>query len=232
MSRPSLDPQFDAFAAEYDSALQRGLAISGEDRTYFARGRIRHTAGRLSALGIEVKRVMDFGGGTGLAVPILRECFPRLEHLLGVDVSARSLEVARRMHGGLAGFALMDDYRPDESFDLVYCNGVFHHIPPEQRLACLAYVRQSLRPGGIFALWENNPWNPGTRLVMRRIPFDRDALPLSPRQARKLVREAGFKLLRTDFLFLFPRMLRWLRPIEQLVVRLPAGAQYGVMAAR
>ena len=45
------------------------------------------------------------------------------------------------------------------------------------------FVRQGLRPGGVFALWENNPWNPGTRLVMRRIPFDRNAVLLSARAA-------------------------------------------------
>jgi hypothetical protein len=26
-----------------------------------------------------------------------------------------------------------------------------------------------MRPGGVVALWENNPWNPATRYVMGRI---------------------------------------------------------------
>ena len=47
----------------------------------------------------------------------------------------------------------------------------------------LRCIRRLLRPNGIFALWENNPWNPGTRLVMRRIPFDRDASLLTPASA-------------------------------------------------
>ena len=31
---------FDAYAAEYDVALARGISVSGEDKSYFARGRI------------------------------------------------------------------------------------------------------------------------------------------------------------------------------------------------
>lgn len=87
----------------------------------------------------------------------------------------------------------------------------------------------SLRPDGLLAFCENNPWNPGARMVMRRCPFDRDALPISPRLARRLLRDAGFSLLRTDFLFVFPRRLRCLRFIEPAVASLPLGAQYLVL---
>jgi hypothetical protein len=31
---------------------------------------------------------------------------------------------------------------------------------------------------------------------------------------------------RTDHLFFFPRMLRWLRPLEPMLVIIPVGAQY------
>jgi hypothetical protein len=81
----------------------------------------------------------------------------------------------------------------------------------------------------LFALWENNPWNPGTRFAMRRISFDKDAVTLSPPQARRLVQTAEFQILRTDFLFIFPRLLRWLRPLESLLSRLPFGGQYEIL---
>jgi hypothetical protein len=53
---------------------------------------------------------------------------------------------------------------------------------------------RSLRPGGLFAPWENNPWNPNTRYVMSRIPFDRDATTLSPPKAVGLLRQNGFQV--------------------------------------
>ena len=39
---------------------------------------------------------------------------------------------------------------------------------------------------------------------MHRIPFDRDAKPISAPHARRMLGAAGFDVIRTDFLFLFP----------------------------
>jgi len=67
---------------------------------------------------------------------------------------------------------------------------------------------------------------------MRRIPFDRDAKLLSPPAARRLLRGTGFEVVSTDFLFLFPRLLAALRPLEARLARIPAGAQYLVLCRR
>jgi SAM-dependent methyltransferase len=127
---------------------------------------------------------------------------------------------------------LLSQYQPSEQIDLAFCNGVFHHIPLNERPAAVNFVHRSMRPGGLFALWENNPWNPGTRYVMSRVPFDRDAITLTPPEARRLVQAGGFEILRTDFLFIFPRVLRWFRGLESLVSRLPLGAQYQVLCRK
>jgi SAM-dependent methyltransferase len=115
---------------------------------------------------------------------------------------------------------------------LAYCNGVFHHIPPAGRDAAARDVFRWLRPGGAFALWENNPWNPGTRLVMSRIPFDRDAITLSYLEAQALLRRAGFRAVATSFHFFFPSALRALRRAEPWLERVPFGAQYCVLARK
>ena len=61
-------------------------------------------------------------------------------------------------------------------------------------LAALPFVGLfALLTGGVLALFENNPWNPGTRLVMKRIPFDRNAQTISPRAGR-----AGRPAIRTS----------------------------------
>jgi hypothetical protein len=74
--------------------------------------------------------------------------------------------------------------------------------------------------------------NPGTRYVMSRCVFDKDAITLTPRQSRQLLKSAGFEILRTDFAFIFPRLLKFLRPLEKLLVKLPLGAQYQVLAQK
>ena len=50
--------------------------------------------------------------------------------------------------------------------------------------------------------------------------------------ARELLTRAGFDVLRTDFLFLFPRVLSALRPLEGSLARFPAGAQYMVLCRK
>jgi hypothetical protein len=67
---------------------------------------------------------------------------------------------------------------------------------------------------------------------MRAIPFDRDAVPLGASTARRLLRRGGFHVLTTDYLFVFPRALRALRWIERSLKRVPAGAQYMVLARK
>jgi SAM-dependent methyltransferase len=230
---PSAPQAFDAYAADYDAALNQGLALSGEGKDFFARGRIQWLARCLDRAGISPRTVLDFGCGTGSATPFFLEVWPALQRIVGLDVSAASLEVARREHGGQrVEFAAIQEYGPDASMDLVFCNGVFHHVPPEQRPAAVRFIRDCLRPAGLLALWENNPWNPGTRLVMSRIPFDRDAILLWPRSARRMLREGGFQVLRTDFRFIFPRALKWLRPLETPLARVPLGAQYQVLGRK
>ena len=223
---------FDAYAEEYDAALQRGLAVSGEDKTYFAIRRVEWLAQILRALGVEPGSIMDFGCGTGTAIPLLLD-LPGCRQVIGIDQSAQSLRVARQQQPSpRASFYAPAEYAPAGAVDLAYCNGVIHHIPPGERGAALRYVHQSLKPGGLFAVWENNPWNPGTRYVMSRIPFDRDAVPIAaPALARLLVAE-GFAVLRRDYLFIFPGWLRWFRSLEPRFAGWPLGAQYLVLGRK
>jgi SAM-dependent methyltransferase len=232
MNPPPGKSEFDQFAADYDGALAQGISVSGEDKKFFARGRIMRLEQILRQKNLVLKSALDFGCGTGQAAPLLKEIVS-LEKILGVDVSEGLLGVAQREHGG-AGieFRALKNHQPAADFDLAFCNGVFHHIPPAERCAAVNHVFRTLKPGGFFALWENNPWNPGTCYVMSRIPFDRDAITLSPPTARQLLRAGGFEILRTDFQFFFPRCLKWLRGLEPLLAKIPLGAQYQVLARK
>ncbi|HEX8144160.1 MAG TPA: methyltransferase [Pyrinomonadaceae bacterium] len=228
----AVEASFDQYATVYDAALAEGISVSGESKDFFALGRVRWLQGQLSALGLRAETVLDFGCGIGTASPhILSILEP--ESLVGVDVSADSIKRAGAEHADeRVRFFHTEDYIPNAQVGLAYCNGVFHHIPPGERAAALDYVYRCLRPGGLFAFWENNSWNPATRYVMSRCPFDQDAIPVAPTEARRLLRASGFELLRTDFMFIFPRCLRWFRGIEPLVSSLPLGTQYQVLCRK
>jgi len=221
---------FDRYAATYDATLSDALAVSGESKEYFARGRITYLKECLDRLSRSVTSVLDFGCGIGSGTRLLAEILNTV-NVLGLDVSARSIEQARQANPDLR-FVTLAEYVPASEFDLAFCNGVFHHIPPTERLSAVAVVLRSLRPGGRFAFWENNPWNPGTRYVMARLEFDRDAITLTARQACRLLRDGRFNIVQTDFLFVFPRLLRFLRRYEPRLSRWPLGAQYQVLCEK
>lgn len=224
--------RFDSYAEGYDSALNRALAASGEEKDFYARGRVQFLAESLERVGERPGRMMDYACGIGSTTPLFLGLLG-VSHVIGLDVSSRALEVATRTYGSTrATFLRPDEYRPAGDLDLVYCNGAFHHIPVMERGAVVAYMARVLRPGGVLALWENNPFNPGTRFIMSRCEFDADAVLASPAGLRRLLVKSGFRIERTDFLFVFPRLLGWLRPLEKALSRLPFGGQYQVLARR
>ena len=225
-------PGFDAYASEYDAALAEGLSVSGESKKFFAQARVNHLAGCLKELQFRPASILDFGCGTGTNTPFLLK-LDGVASLIGVDISESSLNIARRgIPDQRAAFSVLDQYRPDSRFDLVFTNGVFHHIPPAERDGAMDYIFRALRPGGLLAFWENNPWNPGTRYVMSRIPFDRDAITISAGEAQRMFRSGGLDVLRTDFLFIFPKLLGFLRNLEPLLSVFPFGAQYQLLCRK
>jgi SAM-dependent methyltransferase len=223
---------FDSYARNYDEALNQGLAVSGENKEYYARGRVQWLMRCLTPLGMRPREVLDFGCGIGSGVPFLLELNPEC-HVTGIDISAGSLAVARRANDpARSHFVEVKDHRPAGQIDLAFCNGVFHHIPPSQRAAAVDHVFRSLRTGGLFAFWENNPWNPGTRYIMSRVEFDRDAITLSCLESKRLLRAGGFEVLRYDSRFYFPRSLSFLRWLETPLAKLPLGGQYQVLCRK
>jgi SAM-dependent methyltransferase len=225
--------EFDHLADNYKENISPWVRITGENIEFYAQSRIKWVAKQLKEKGIHLHKIMDFGCGVGLAVPFLLEEFGSDTQIIGVDVSPDSLEVARSKYSSPnISFQTLEHYTPDQSLDLVYCNGVFHHIPLNEREDAVHYVCNSLRTGGFFALWENNPWNPLTKYNMTHAEIDRNAIPIKPPDGRKLVATDGLQLLQLRYYFIFPAFLKFLRPLEPVVSHIPLGAQYVVFSRK
>src|SRR5262245_38990906 len=115
---------FDEYAADYDSALEKGISVSGENKEYFSTARIAWLSGCLKESGDRPTRIMDFGCGTGSAAQGLLEFVPH-GFVVGVDVSDKSLSVARSSADPeRTNFVLRDEYVPNRDIDLAFCSGV------------------------------------------------------------------------------------------------------------
>jgi SAM-dependent methyltransferase len=217
---------------QYDEMLNRGIRLSGEDKRFFIAGRIQVLKRQLPP-SFSPRCILDFGCGIGDTTRFLAGAFPGAE-VVGVDISERALAYAEETCGSPGiSFCPVQAFSATDAFDLCHVNGVFHHIQPQERRGVVEMIRKALVPSGLFALFENNPWNLGTRLVMSRIPFDRDARPLNHLETRHLLREGGFAYCApTRFLFYFPRPLAFLRFTESWLARLPLGAQYYILAVK
>lgn len=214
-------------SAEYDEMLNRGISLSGEDKYFFIHGRFRDLVKNIPGKR-SIKTLLDFGCGMGDATVLLKQYFPGAD-ITGSDTASEALKYARQKNSdeGTIQYVEIKDFQFKDKFDLCFVNGVFHHIPLEQRAGALKMIYDALKPGGLLVLFENNPLNPGTKMVMNRIPFDRDATTLTPSETRRILMQAGFRIKGNPrFLFYFPKSFRFLRPLEKFFVNIPLGAQY------
>ncbi|BAI97792.1 SAM-dependent methyltransferase [Sphingobium sp. TA15] len=227
------EAEFDIVASDYAAQHARSIRFSGEDVGYFAEYKVADARRMAEREGLTVNRVLDFGAGVGNSLKPLRQAFPDA-HISCLDVSERSLDLCREQLSDRISFHAYDGLHMPAamgSFDFVFTACVFHHIPEELHVALLEQIRRHLSPGGVFMLFEHNPWNPLTRYAVANCPFDENAVLISaPEMRRRLVR-AGFNHVNTNYRIFFPGPLAALRPLERSLAWLPIGAQYSLTAS-
>lgn len=226
------EAEFDKAASDYTTQHAASIRASGETPDFFARYKAVDTRRIADAAGLKPRTILDFGSGIGSSVaPLLHE-FPGVR-LTCLDVSEKSLDVARRKNGDTAVFRVYDGARipPDVSgFDIVFTACVFHHISKDQGIALLAQIRRVLNPGGRFILFEHNPWNPLTRHAVNICPFDANAVLISAPEMKRRLKAVGFTRCELRYRIFFPGALALLRPLERYLGWLPLGAQYYLSA--
>jgi SAM-dependent methyltransferase len=93
------------------------------------------------------QRVLDIGCGPGTSLDYL----PGVEYL-GIDPSQRYIAAARRWHGERGRFICQRvgnvDVEELGSFDLVFAQGVVHHLDNQEAQHLYQLARQTLNPNG------------------------------------------------------------------------------------
>jgi len=176
-------------------------------------------------------RVLDVGCGTGLMESFLNNKF---KSLVGVDIAFDAIQKAKQS-GLNTQFIHYDGKKlpfSNNEFDVVFACCVFHHIPPMQRFDTVKDMYRVVAPGGLVVIFEHNPWNPLTRLVVSRCEFDRDAILLRNRESTNLLKAGGFDKILSRQMFYFPWRSKFWKQLERLISWLPLGAQYFVAGCK
>lgn len=108
----------------------------------------------------EDQRVLDVGCGTGSHLIETAMQFGSGVQLYGIEPSAEMVDHARKKAKS-AGVAMTvvqgsaDELSyPDESFDVVFCTLVLHHLPESMREQAIREMRRVLRSGGRLVIVE------------------------------------------------------------------------------
>jgi len=220
--------EFDRHADRYEADMQQSIPAALAENQYFAEYKIRYVARRMQ--NNAPSRLLDFGCGIGRSLSLFNLQFPGTE-LWGYDVSPKSIELARQ-HRAIANLTSNLADLPLAEFDVIFAANVFHHISSSERKDALARCRDLLRGGGRIYLFEHNPFNPITRFIFERCPFDKGASMLERRKVLLLAKEVGLNVLHSGYTLFFPRQVAVLRPSERMLEWLPLGAQYCVEMAK
>ncbi len=149
--------------------------------------------------------LVEIGCGGGLlAIEMAR----RGRRVLGVEVSARILDQARRRAGDVAGLTLARTDGTDipavaSGADFAYSIQVFEHLHPDDVLPHLCEVHRVLRPGGRYWLLTPNRLDRiGNDEQLGAAAQDSHAIHLKEWTYSELMpalREAGFETLRSPW---------------------------------
>lgn len=225
--------EFDRFAAEYERIHNATFPPGVKSRDFLVQkaelvSRLAQERFRSS----EGLSILDFGCGTGRLLSLLADA-PWCKNLAGVDESAASLEEAHRhLQGASKSVCLartVNDLGSKERYDLVLMFNVLHHVPLGDRGGIIAQVVRRLKAGGRVMIWEHNPFNLLTRLVVALSPLDANAHLLSRHSLERLVQRYGLCREQSRYVNCFPPRwgcLRMVGRIEEFLSAVPLGTQY------
>lgn len=223
-----MSKKFDRYADTYDQLLDSSIPDALRENAYFAEYKVALMARRLRMASI--KRILDFGCGLGRSLFFMHQYFPDAE-LYGFDLSPVSLDLAKRK---MPQAILTTKWSEISSvkYDCIFAANVFHHIAKEERKLAMVNCHNLLAQDGHFFLFEHNPFNPITRRIFERCPFDQDAEMLFKSEVEALANLADLRVVDSAYTLFFPKQMAFLRGFEPALRRLPIGAQYYVELAK
>lgn len=228
-----MSAEFDSHADSYREEVDQAIAFAGQDVEFFAerKAQLLERAARRLLGDPGGLSILDVGCGIGLVDGYLAHLFGSVA---GTDVSPAELDVARADHPQVSYTLSEPDRVAHESgaFDVAFAACVLHHLDESTHDGFVAELARVIRPGGLAVVFEHNPLNPLTRLVVSRVAFDAGVRLLRAGQVASLVECAGLEQVQTVYTTFLPLRGRLARRIEEGLAPLPLGAQYAVLGRK
>lgn len=217
---------FDKFANEYENILDKQLNFFGEENSYFADYKIKLVK---ETIGFKPENILEFGCGIGRNLKFFSQYFPE-SNIYASDISEKSLSIAKQENPGVNLFLLNENEIKNKTakFDLIFVSCVFHHIQPSLRKGSIRGIYNMLNRKGAVYIFEHNPYNPVTRYIVKTCPWDTDAILLNMKETVSLMKESGLDIAEKNYSLFFPSQLKFLRPVENYLGKIPMGGQYYV----
>lgn len=173
---------------------------------------------------LNTKKILDVGCGTGELETNLAN---RLE-MIGVDLAAAMLSVAKEKRRDCEFLRASCDKLPfrDGTFTMVLVVNVLHHLKPRDRKPFFSEISKMLAPGGYVIVFEHNPKNPFTRIVVRSCRIDRGILFLNTKEVTSLAKTSKIDKVDIEYLTFFPPILSFMESLERRMQRLPLGGEF------
>ena len=220
---------FDDYADSYFKLLkdQEGtFKFFAPDRYYFVKYKVDLLA---KIVKTNPKNILDYGCGIGLALPYFLNNFPTSK-ISATDISENSLSLVSKNFPDIN--VIKDNNLADNSFDIIYCSGVFHHIPSKDRNQIIKKIFGCLNKNGLLCVFEHNPYNPVTRKMVSSCEFDNDAELITKSNMRHLIETSSFEILKSNYTLFFPKIFSKLNLIEPYIGWLPLGGQYFIIGEK
>lgn len=228
------EQEFDSFAKDYRVILENNIKdLSGFGSEYFAEYKIQTIK---NALDFTPANILDFGCGDGISCEFFRKYFPDAT-ITGVDVSSESIKIAQDKNIFNSSFISYDGNElpfENNSFDLIFAAGVFHHIEKQKHSALAKEINRILNKNGKLFIFEHNPINPFTRKVVKDCVFDKNAELIFANSFKKTLQKSDFNKVQVQYTLFFPRynLFKKFFPMEKYFTKCPLGAQYYLEATK
>ena len=210
---------FDQYANDYKHYISDSMGKFDKNLSYYHESKISITKDRAIR---NPSNILDFGCGVGTMIPHMRKKFKKSK-IFAFDESEDSLKFLKKKYPFVNCLKKIDGKL---KFDLIFLSGVIHHIDKNIRKKILKKIYMSLKLTGRLIIFEHNPYNPLTNIVVKNCEFDKDAQLIKKKDLIKICENGSFKVDDSAYVFFFPSSMKKFNVLEKYLEWFFLGAQY------